>query len=463
WAGATESQVKFGDVYMLAKNDAQYLYVILDVVDDTHNNPTGDYFHFAFDRNRDKVITPNVDVNYGIYPGHPNKMGRTFYLGAGRTTGLRDEEPRSTCRMHFGASPNSTTPHRIWKMKFKISDIRPPFHFWGLPSHAKFGFKVFSSKPNISYESPKRLHHSFKDFNKIVFAKKPIIPAADLGPVMGSVGLIPTSKINTAGRATTDAGYFVPVKNAAFGGRLNIIGNRTKLQQLRSQGARKYKVYHRFGTSGSFEVFETSWKNYKTVGSRSILETFNADSNGFYPLPSTSADYSIDDLLFQFKSTELITGLHQFKVEFFNNSGTKVGGSSTNQVLRLYIDNNLPEVSINSIKYKNVEVGACGIVNLQNPSDRLDVDFEAFDNEGNLLSYSLRAYWGDGSSRTIASKTYNPTTMGTSWKGSRSIDGSFNAVTTCAHSFDVTAKARTTNGYAYVGRNTARRYVTIIK
>ena len=89
WSGAQDNKMKFDGGFMLAKNDAKYLYVVLDVVKDTHNDPgTGDYFWFTFDRNRNRAITPNYDVNYGNYPGNPNKMGRQYYKGAGRWTGL---------------------------------------------------------------------------------------------------------------------------------------------------------------------------------------------------------------------------------------------------------------------------------------------------------------------------------------------------------------------------------------
>jgi hypothetical protein len=47
--------------------------------------------------------------------------------------------------------------------------------------------------------------------------------------LIGSVGLIPTALINDLGRVLTDSAYFVPVQNAAFGGTLNLIGNRKQI------------------------------------------------------------------------------------------------------------------------------------------------------------------------------------------------------------------------------------------
>ncbi|EDP97925.1 hypothetical protein U8527_18200 [Kordia algicida OT-1] len=463
WAGAQDKKMAFDGGFMLAKNDAKYLYVILDVIKDTHNDPTGDYFWFTFDRNRNKAITPNYDVNYGTYPGNPNKIGRQYYKGAGRWTGLLNEEQKSECRSTFGTSPNSDTPHRIWKFRFRLTDLKVNLLWWWFSSYTKFGFRVHSKTPNLNYDTPTNFFRDFSKLHTLYFSRKPSISSSDLGPIMGSVGLIPTTKINASGRATTASNYFIHAQNAAFGGRLNVIGNRTKMDQLPGIGAKKYKVFHRKGASGGFSEFVTSWYNYKWNGSDYVLEAASADSNNFYKMPSAGVDYSIDDLLFQFNSTKLSTGIHQFKVKFYNNAGTEVGATNPEQILTMYIDNNVPEVSINSVKYKNAEVGACGIVNLQNPTDKIDIDFEAFDKEGNLLDYSLRARWGEGDSQSIVYKKYNAATTPGNWNGSHHILGSFNAQTTCAHSFNIYARARTTNGYGYIGKNSTYRYVTIIK
>lgn len=464
WSGAIENQMSFGGGFMLAKNDAKYLYVVLDVIKDTHNDPgTEDYFWFTFDRNRNRAITPNHDVNYGCYRGNPNKIGRQYYLGAGRWTGLLNEEQKSACRSTFGVSPNSATPHRIWKFRFRLSDLNVNLLWWWFSSYTKFGFRVHSSKPNLNYDTPTNFFRDFSKLHTLYFSRKPAISTVDLGPVIGSIGLIPTTKINSSGRANTASNYFIYARNSAFGGLLNVIGNRSRMDQLPGLGAKKYKVFHRSGTSGSFAEFVTSWYNYKWNGSDYILEAASPDSSNFYKMPSAGVDYSIDDLLFQFNSTQLNTGVHQFKVKFYNAAGVEVGAVSPEQIVTLYIDNNVPEVSIHSIKYKNVEVGACGIVDLQNPTDVLDIDFEGFDTEGNLLDYSLTARWGEGDSENIVYKKYDPATMSGNWQGSHHIAGSFNPKVTCAHSFNVYARARTTNGYGYIGKNTAYRYVTIIK
>jgi hypothetical protein len=463
WEGA--AQRKFGEVFMMAKNDAKYLYVILDVVTDTHNDPgTGDYFSFSFDVNKNRSITPNVDIDYTCFRGRPNTMGRQYYVGAGAQTAVLNEE-RSECRSSFGTSPNSDVPHRIWKLKFRISDISKSIFPWISPSSARFGFSVGSTRPNVRHYSPQNYLRDFSNLHTVYFSRKPQIPLADLGPVIGSVGYIPSTKINAStGRATTDNGYILDIDNAAFAGTPDVIGNSERMEALDRAGAKKYKIYHKFG-SGSFAEFETSWRNYRWSATEGdyVIVNYGPDSNNFYPMPSRSVDYIIDDLLFQFDSRRLQTGLHSFKVKFFNNAGVEVPTGTAEQILTMYIDNNVPEVSIKSIKYNNIEIGACGIVNLQQPTDELDVEFEAFDNEGNLENYSLTARWGDNKSKRIVKKVYGEAGATGNWKGSRTITESFNPHETCAHSFNVVAYSRATNGRRFVGKNTAYRYLTIIK
>ena len=87
WEGA--GSLKFSRGYVMAKNDANFLYLALDVVYDTGNDSgTNDYFWLSFDANRDRGITSNVDVNYGLYQNQPNKLALQKYLGPGKWTGI---------------------------------------------------------------------------------------------------------------------------------------------------------------------------------------------------------------------------------------------------------------------------------------------------------------------------------------------------------------------------------------
>lgn len=465
WAGAQPFPVAGG--FMYAKNDAYYLYVALDMIADTGNDSgTGDYFWFTFDRDRSGNITPNVDTNYGVYPNAPEKIGRQFYLGAGTWTGL---SPDATLyKSAFEASPKNSTPHRIWKFRFKLTDLNISLAPAIQPPYTRFGLKVHSTTPAKEIDSPPSFWTNFANLHRLYLSRKPAIDPALMGPVMGCVGLIPSTKINASGRATTDPGYFVNVKNAAFGGLLNIIGNKTQLASMIAAGAKYIKVKYHAGSAGAYNDFRTAWYNYSwnpSLGNYE-LQAFAPDSGNFYTLPNPLLDYSIHELLFQFDSTQLTQGVHQFQLEFYNAS--KVLVPSPAQTLTLNIDNTVPNVKINSIKHKGTEVDACAIVQMDDAADGVSVNFDASDPEGNLLSYSVVAVWGNGASATLRSDSYesSPATGG-NWGGVTGQNapgtGVWVPLQTCAHSVEVHASSRTTNGYGYIRHNSVKRYFTILK
>ncbi|WGK64984.1 hypothetical protein [Croceiramulus getboli] len=471
WADAQEDQMDIPGGHLWAKNDAEFLYLAVDFTEDTSNDPgTGDYFWLTFDTNRNKAITPNQDVNYGVYPKQPNKMGKQLYLGPGRWTGLLNTPSRSACRYDFGASPNSSTPHRIWKFKIELSEINVSLATWWFLPYTNFGLRLHSASPDILHDIPNNFYRSFANLHRIQFSRKPYIPAADLGPEIGSVGLIPASKIDNTGRATTAPSYYVKTNKHAFGGRLNLIGNRLKMQQVAGlSGTQYYRVLHRSGTSGSFEVFTSGWTNYRRIGSNDVLYNIAPNAEGYYYLYNPSSfDFSIDDLIMQFDSRLLSTGLHQFKVEFYTRSGstyTKLGNAV--QTLKLYIDNNVPQVSIDAIKHSSQTVDACSIVDLQgNATDGVKVSFDAFDAEGNLDSYHCYAQYGEGHTQTLRSENHAGSGVAL-WQGGNNLSAPQSGVyvppVTCAYSFNIVARARTTNGYGQIGHNRASRFITILK
>ncbi len=464
WAGAVERQMIIPGGFMWAKNDARFVYIALDITADTNNDPgTGDYFWLDFDKNRNGAITPNVDVKYSPYPGQPNRMSRSYYLGANVWTGILSEVSFSECRIAFETSPNAPTPHRIWKMRINLREIGVRLMGrWPTVSFTKFGVRIASSAPSSIEESPVGFGGDFSGLHILRLSRNFVAPSADLGPVMGSVGLIPTTRIDSiTGRATTDAGYFVTAQNDAFGGLLNIIGNRVQLQALRDAGATKYRVTKAEGAGGSFSNYRSAWLNYRWLASDYVLESFGPDASDFYPMLASTVDYSIDDLLVQVDSTRLSTGINRFEVAFFTAGGAPVVAPA--QTLTLHIDNNVPQVQINSISHGGVLVPTCAIIAMTSPADGVTVNYNAADVEGNLAGYSLTASWGDGASASIESDTY-AIAMGPIWNGVTGRNSVlFVPSLTCAHAFTVTVWARTTNGYGRIGHNSASKFITIQK
>lgn len=460
WDGAGKMAITNG--FIITKNDAQFLYVALDMVNDIGNDlGVGDFFWFTFDRNRDGNITPNFDVNYAQFPSTPDKIGRQFYLAPGTWTGLNTDS--TLFKVAFETSPNGANLHRIWKFRFLLTDLNISLAPAAAVPFTKFGVKVHSTNPPQNINTPDNFWTSFANLHTLYLSRRPSISPTLMGPVIGCVGLIPTTKINASGKATTDPGYMVLVQNAAFGGTLNIIGNQPLLLSLLTASGAKYcKIKYRAGTSGTFTDFITAWYNYKwnpTINDYTLV-SFAPDASNFYPLKDPAFDYSIHDLLFQFNSGLLPQGIHQFQVEFYNASRVIIPVPV--QILTLSIDNTVPVVKINSIKHGATVMNACDIATMSGPTDGIVVNFDAYDPENNVLNYRVSAAWGDGSSATLATDSY--ILAKGDWAGVQNQNTPlWVPVKTCAHSINILAYSRTTNGYGYIRYNSVSRYITIIK
>ncbi|WP_026947470.1 hypothetical protein [Algoriphagus marincola] len=458
WDGA--GKLKFSRGEVLAKNDAQFLYMAIDVVQDTGNDSgTGDYFWLSFDRNRDRAITANYDINYALYPGQPNKLARQYYLGPARWTGILNDPSSSEVVQEFGSSEASSASHRIWKFKIDLKEINIALSWPLSPPYSYFGFRVKSTRPGFTTDFPGNFFKDFKKLRQIILSRKPGIPEKLAGPVIGGIGLIPKSNINqSTGRATTDAGYYTHVQNAAFGGTLNVIGNRTKLQQLWAQGARKYRVLIDPPT-GSAQKLLSNWSNYRWNGSSYVLQTFSASALGYYQLANPAIDYSIDDLLIQFPTIALLPGIHKITVIFYK--GRTVAATDT---VNIYIDNHLPGVNIESIKHGRSEVSACAIETIGPAPDGLNFRITAHDPQGNLRAIQFRATYGENQATGIFSESYGLSKG--NWAGHTNLlipsSGNWRPPQTCAYSFVLTAWARTTNGYGYIGHNSTHRNLTLL-
>lgn len=459
WAGAGTLPIPGG--YLMVKNDYQYLYLALDLVSDTGNSPgVGDYFWLSFDVNGNRSITPNVDVNYGIYPTLPIRMGRQFYLGPGTWTGLLNQPTSSMARQAFGPGGASPTPHRTWEMRIDLSELGLPHGGIQALTALHFGLRVASTSPGFTYDYPVNFYNDFSNLPEIVLAAGPQDPYGTYaGAVIGGVGLVAATLI-VNGRATTAASYTPHVENAAFTSTMHLIGNRATMVNLWSAGARKYRMFRRYG-SGSFTPMSQVWSNYRWTGSTFVIESYAPDADGKYDMPNPGLDYSIDDLLFQWNSQGFEPGIHEFRVEFYNAAGTVV--PSVPQVLPIFLDNNLPDVRILGIRYRGAAVAPCDIVDILETADPVEVRIRAWDAEGDLRLYTLNAYYGGDQvfSPVLATAAY----PGGNWQGvgdlwvAASISPKF-PPRTCAYELRLSAWPRTTNGYGYIGYTEARSHVT---
>ena len=462
WAGAGQMVIPGG--YLWVKNDANYLYAALDLVSETVNDLVDkDSFGFAFDRDRNGNITPNYDYLYGPMPGNPNKMCHQLTLAPAEWTFVIPETATGgTCQRAFEASPHSATNHRIWKMIIPLADINVTLNGNNLPPYAKFGINIYATTPAMQQSTPADAIVSSANFHTLFFSRSPAVPAALAGPVIGCVGLIPTTKITAAGLATTDPGYRVWALNSAFGGTIDLIGNTVQMNILWASGVRKYKILHRAGNAGAFTDYRSSWYNYVWNGTTYEYDMFSADGSNFYQMPDPGKDYSIKELLVEFDSNNLAKGLHQFEAVFYNAANQVV--ITPNQILSLYIDNTLPTVRIDSITHGGVQVQPCDIVLMNNAADGIVFTVDASDPDGNLGSFALSAGWGYGQSQTIFSEGYTAA-MGVHWNGVTNFRipaaGVWKPPTKCAYGFTLSATSRTTNGYNSIGYTSITEYITI--
>lgn len=462
WAGAGSIPIPAG--YLMVKNDNNFLYVALDLVADRGADAgVDDYFWFSVDNDGNHAITPNQDVNYGIYPSLPIRIGRQFYLGPGVWTGIQETPSPAQARNGFGPSLHSPVPHRIWELRLPLNEIGID----SLGTHpnpvVRFGLRVRSTNPAFTFDYPAGFYTNFANLHEIMLARSPVIPVALAGPVIGGVGLIPATQIS-GGYATTAPSYYLYVDEAAFGGTLNVVGNRTTLQSLWEAGARKYRVMHRPGSIGAFTPLLQSWQNYRWNGATYVLENFTWDADNKYALVNPAFDYSIDDLLLQW-NTVGATGLHELQAQFFRADGTTVPTPA--QTMQLVIDNNLPLVEIEQVLHNGVAVSACAMETMTDVTDGVRIRITAKDLEGHLKDLALTAYWGDGASATVYSDAYpahrTPTHQ---WAGVTSQivpTGEWAPPVTCAYQFRLSATPRVTNGYTYIGYVEDTYHLTLIK
>jgi hypothetical protein len=314
-----------------------------------------------------------------------------------------------------------------------------------------------------STSSPPNAGGNFADLNSIVLACTPAGTVTGAGPVIAAIGLIGTGDIASDGYATITAPYYLNPDHAAFCGTLNFIGNVATLTYLFAHGATKYKVMHRYGATvaaanaATFTPILQAWSNYEIVGVNDVWQSFGPDASGYYTFVNPALPYTIQNLLFQWTTSAESDGVHQFEINFFNASNVAVAlpPGVTTQILTLELDNQPPTVDLINILHGGSPVPACAIVNLSSATDGVQLQFEAYDPEGDLLNMSLIAEWGHGNSASIYTDTYAAhATPSHIWQGVTSLTEPVPPAVwvppiTCAYLFQITAYTRSTNGYSY--------------
>lgn len=474
WSGSATMAIPRGT--LMAQNDATNLYIGLDLTAETGAANPNDYFWFIVDINDNGVIDSNRDKLFSDWPGTPNRLGMWLMAGPNTTWPASNTQViPSQVRIGYGPSMNSATNHRQWQIAFALSDLGITVDPSAPAPVVDFGLRIATLGGFVG-ETPANPLDDFSNLNQIILATIPSAVSGSLGPVIGTVGLVGTGLIGGDGYCNipTSTPYYFHPQEAAFSGTLNLIGNEATLNALWAAGARKYKVQHRFGNTAALLAAAAwtpilqSWANFEIVGATDVWQSFGPDSSGFYPMVNPALPYTIQNLIFQWTTSGEPDCLHQFEFQFFNAASVPVPTPA--QILTLKLDNQPVTVDLINVLHAGAPVSPCAIVNLSSITDGVQIVYEAFDPEGDLWSFAVTAEYGHGLSAAIHSDSYPPHANPThNWQGVSSDTRPVPPAVwvppvTCAYLFQISAWARTTNGYSFpVLLSTDFQTVTLIK
>ncbi len=468
WTSATATPIGHGQ--MRTMNDGSYLYVLLDVVDDTVADDdltgyfSGDFFTLDIDKDLNYAVTPNVDFTYGCC-----QDGRTFVksirLNQYTSTGCQPVNPNSLGARGFGPTFNSATPHRFWEFRLSFDELGVDPTTWttsaGSIPKVRMNVCIFSLNPNFTSCQPDATFApDNSNMYQVDLAIWPSFPPGSTGPIFAGVGLVPFNYIDTAGYANINISGYYYATNAPFGANLNIFGSWNTLRF--AYGAARYRVlYSKNG--GPYTRLKQTWTNFKFNGLVWVPNAIGPDANDSYPIPSPWEVWFLPNLLITWQTAVGFSdGTYNLKLELLNSSGFVLASPPGNS-LTLFIDNTPPLPIINNAFYDGTAVCECGTVT-QGPCFIFPVfhgftfDVTVNDPNGALSSYSLGYTYGNNHNGGIFGDAY--TSGHVNQDGPEKWNGVTNnivppfppfcAPATCAYTFILSATSRVQNGYGPV-------------
>jgi hypothetical protein len=444
-------------------NDGSFLYVLLDVVDDTGNDPVGtvggnEYFTLAFDVDQNHAVSPHVDLAYATC-----QDGRTFvkayYLGGNGFTGCQNTSPLSQGAVGFGPTLHKLVPHRFWEFRLDFAEIGVDPTTWttssGEAPHVRMNVGVSSENPSFTLGQPDpSVYPDLDNMFQLDLATSPTYPPGSAGPTFAGVGLVPSTYIDAQGYANINIANYYSATDAPFGGKLNVFGHWNTLYIAKH--ARSYRIlYSKDG--GPFTPLLQTWTNFIFQGGVWVAKAIGPDVNGRYPIPPPAQIWYLDNLLASWQSDQFADGTYQLKLQLYNGVGAPLPSPPGN-LLTLFVDNTPPNPVINSISYNGAPVCACAIVTQGDlPGTGFTFDISVTDAHGALNSLSLAGIFGvNQSTGTIYGDGYGAHVGADGphqWNGVTAIDvpaTPWRASTSCAHSFILAASSRVQNGYGLV-------------
>lgn len=185
------NQIPFENGVITVVNDSLRLYILIDVFDDHTDDGLQDYYWITFDTNRDGLITPDVDINYGPYPKTGN-LRYQYYLGPGTWTGLQPDTFSSraagfgcffgdgTLTLSFFPYNFSCSRHRVFEFGIDLAEINT-----SAGGNARMGVRVTSANPGFTNEIPVNFSADFSNLIEIALGASPFLsilpnPAASI-------------------------------------------------------------------------------------------------------------------------------------------------------------------------------------------------------------------------------------------------------------------------------------------
>lgn len=165
WSDA--SQLDFEHGFMKFVHDRDRLYVLIDVLADTGDDPFrlggGDQFWLHFDIDEDGVVTPDVDLRYRLESGTGNLRYQTYCDGclfgfnALEASTLSARGEGFGCFLEDGSAnifPTfSCSSHRVWELALDLGETR-----MRADQSARLGYLVASGSPQLSESFPTDLN-----------------------------------------------------------------------------------------------------------------------------------------------------------------------------------------------------------------------------------------------------------------------------------------------------------------
>ena len=473
WTSGTATALTHGQ--MRTMNDGTYLYILLDVVDDTVNDVwdvttlTGDYFVLSIDKDLNYAVTPEVDYDYsGCNDGQP--FVKAIRHSQFTSTGCQVVDAASQGIMGFGATFNSGTPHRFWEFRLSFAELGVDPMTWttAAGSLPKVRLNVCTHSKTPAFDSCQPDPSSSPNNSNLYqldLATSPSFPPGSTGPIFAGVGLVPATYIDSGGYANINISGYYYATNAPWGGNLNVFGHWLTLRY--AYGAARYRVlYSKDG--GPYTRLRQTWTNFKYDGTTWVPNAIGPDANDSYPVPVPWEIWYLPNLLVSWQTATFPEGTYTLKLELLNGSGTLLASPPGNS-LKLFVVNTPPSVAINDMTYNGSTICECGIVTQGDAPRGFRFDISVIDPNGALNAYALGGTFGNNQSvPTIALDTYTPSHINQDgpkrWNGvtNNIVPGGFlvfpwRANRSCAYTFTLSASSRVQNGYGlvfpYVGYN----------